>query len=177
MSSPPISARSTEAPPCPSSSRRWSAASWPLIYQPRRKFAFTSLNSLTDDSVFRRNKFAFGIDGRCNAGYGMWQPAYCSKVELTSANYEEARAAMMARFKRDGSPLTVRRNLLVVPPVLEGAARRLLINDRNAGGGNEWKCAHAQLAQSTHLQGSHRRRLCRERRTAALSMEIGATGE
>ncbi|MQT14393.1 Mu-like prophage major head subunit gpT family protein [Segnochrobactrum spirostomi] len=111
----------------------------PLIYQPRRAFKFVSLDRDTDERVFSRRKFTYGIDGRCNAGFGMWQLAFCSQAELTAENYSAARTAMRSRRKRDGSPLVVRPNLLIVPPALEAAGRRILVNEKNAAGAdNEW---------------------------------------
>ena len=43
----------------------------------------------------------------------------------------------MMGFRADGGrPLGIKPNLLVVPPSLESAARKLLVKDEN--GGNEW---------------------------------------
>lgn len=65
-----------------------------------------------------------GVDGRANAGYGLWQLAFGSKAELMPANYEAPRAAMMAFKGDEGRPLNIRPNVLVAPPSLEGAARQ-----------------------------------------------------
>ena len=83
-----------------------------------------------------RDEYRYGVDARVNAGFGFWQFAYCSKAPLTVENYEAARAAMMD-FKSDGGrPLGVVPGMLLVPPVLEGKARSLLVKD--ASGGNPW---------------------------------------
>ena len=44
----------------------------PLIWQVRRPVQFTSMTNLTDDNVFRQNRFEWGIDGRGAVGYGPW---------------------------------------------------------------------------------------------------------
>jgi phage major head subunit gpT-like protein len=51
-----------------------------LIMQFRKRPQIVAQVSLTDDSVFWRNQFAWGVDYRGNAGYGLWQLAYGSQV-------------------------------------------------------------------------------------------------
>jgi phage major head subunit gpT-like protein len=124
----------------------------PMIFQERR-----SLNTLlakddpTDDNVFFRKEYIYGTDGRCNAGFGLWQLAYASKEPLTAANYEAARKAMMLLRGDEDRPLGIKPDTLVCGPANEGAAMRLLnngdrIEDVDDGGGgtvpvaiqNEW---------------------------------------
>lgn len=108
----------------------------PLIFQERKKPVLTALTALDDESVFTSNQFRFGVDSRNNVGFGFWQLAYASNQPLDATHYAAARAALQA-FKADGGrPLGIRPNTLVVPPSLEGAARKLLVKDEN--GGNEW---------------------------------------
>lgn len=108
----------------------------PLIYQERKAPVFTAMTRLDDESVFTSNLFRWGVDSRGNVGFGFWQMAYCSRQALDATHYGNARAAM-ASFKADGGrPLGITPNLLVVPPSLEGAGRRLL--EKDADGGNEW---------------------------------------
>ena len=84
-------------------------------------------------------KFIYGADSRGNAGFGFWQMAYGSKQTLDADNYAAARAAMQSLKSEAGSPLGIMPNLLVVPPALEGAARKLLKNEFGAAGAtNEW---------------------------------------
>jgi phage major head subunit gpT-like protein len=65
---------------------------------------------------------------------------YATGRALTVPNYEATRAEMMAYRGDDGEPLEVMPNLLVVPPQLEGVARRLLNADLVASGDtNVWK--------------------------------------
>lgn len=112
----------------------------PMIWQPRKKFQLVKKDRDTDDKVFETGKFTYGVDGRCNAGFGLWQLAYMSKGTLDATNYEAARVALGTLRRRDGTPLNISGKKLLVPPSLEGAANRLLKNDLVAGGvTNEWK--------------------------------------
>jgi phage major head subunit gpT-like protein len=70
-----------------------------------------------DEHVFLRKKFRYGVDYRGAAAYGLWQMAYCSSQELNATNYASARAAMMSLTSGEGTPLGIRPNLLIVPPV------------------------------------------------------------
>lgn len=112
----------------------------PVIYQMRRSFAFTAMDQATDEQVFTSKKYRYGVDGRCNVGYGFWQIAWGSKQTLDAAHYATARAALSGMKGDQGRALGIRPNLLVVPPSLESAARKIL-NSENAAGGesNEWK--------------------------------------
>ena len=112
----------------------------PVIYQLRRAFDLTRMDAATDEVVFNRKEYRYGTDGRCNVGYGFWQLAWGSKQALDAAHYEAARAAL-ANMKGDyGRPLGVQGRLLIVPPSLEGAGRRLLNSEYAAGGEtNPWK--------------------------------------
>ena len=112
----------------------------PVMLQVRRKWEFVNLDRITDDTVFRNKEFLYGVDGRCNAGYGLWQLAWGSKQTLDGAHYATARAAVSSMKGDYGRPLGLTPNLLVVPPSLESAGRKIL-NSENAAGGetNEWK--------------------------------------
>ncbi|MGP8432052.1 Mu-like prophage major head subunit gpT family protein, partial [Paraburkholderia fungorum] len=68
----------------------------------------------------------FGVDGRCNVGYGLWQCAYGSKQPLTADNVWAARAAMAGVKGDNGEPLGITPNMLLVGPSLEQAARTAL---------------------------------------------------
>lgn len=50
----------------------------PFIFQQRKKFKFVSMNKEDDTNVFMRKEYLYGVDGRCNAGYGFWQMAFGS---------------------------------------------------------------------------------------------------
>ncbi|EJX1059893.1 Mu-like prophage major head subunit gpT family protein, partial [Escherichia coli] len=50
----------------------------PLIYQLRKKPVFVEQTDYNSDNVFKRKKFLFGAEARCNGGYGFWQMAFGS---------------------------------------------------------------------------------------------------
>jgi len=95
----------------------------PFIFQMRRPFAIVPRFSLADPNVFDRNEFQWGTDGRCNAGYGLYQLIYRSDAALTLANLNAARTAMAAWKRPDGSPMGITPTHLVVPSSLYPIAR------------------------------------------------------
>lgn len=112
----------------------------PIILQRRRDFEFVAKDQLADDNVFFKKEFVYGADARANVGFGFWQFAWGSKQTLNAANYAIARAALMGMKGDYGRPLGVMPNLLVVPPSLESAARKILNSEYASGGEtNEWK--------------------------------------
>ena len=98
----------------------------PLIYQKRRPYSFTSLVNLTDPNVFNRDEFEFGVDGRSNVGFGLWQMAIRSRQPLTSANYEAARVQMTSFLRDNGQPWNLVPDLLLVGSSNEGNARTII---------------------------------------------------
>lgn len=112
----------------------------PVIYQERKAVEFTVKNRPDDDNVFWENQVVYGADMRCNVGYGLPQLCWGSKQTLDATHYATARAAIMG-FRADGGrPLGLMPDLLVVPPALESAARKLLNSEYASGGEtNEWK--------------------------------------
>ena len=123
----------------------------PIIYQRRADYSFVALDDPTDENLFRRKEFVYGADGRGNAGVGLWQLAYGSKGDLTQANYEAARAAM-GGFKNDaGRPLNIRPDLLVVPPSLGFAARKILEAAELPGGGSNVSYRTARVLETAWL--------------------------
>lgn len=111
----------------------------PVLLQVRKDWQFVPKDDPKDDNVFMNRQFLYGVDGRCNVGYGFWQMAWGSKQTLNEANYEAARAAMTGMVTDHGVQLGLTPNLLVVPPQLEGAGRRLLQSQLiNGGESNPW---------------------------------------
>lgn len=93
-----------------------------------------------DENVFSNDSFLYGVRGRCNVGFGLWQLAYASKAALTPENYNSARAAMAKVRGDNGKLLGVRTTHLLAPVELEGNARMLLKNDREtSGASNPWR--------------------------------------
>ena len=122
----------------------------PFIFQMRREYAVTRMTSLTDEAVFNRREFRYGVDGRANTGVGLWQLAYASNTDLSNpANYGAARAAMRSMKTDGGQPfgaLSTRKGVyLVVPPSLEEVARQLLNSEFMAGAGSSASVATTNI--------------------------------
>ena len=112
----------------------------PIILQKRKDFEFVSKTKIDDDHVFMNKEFLYGADARFNAGFGFWQFAWGSKQTLNATNYATARAALSGMKGDYGRPLGLKPSLLVVPPSLESAGRKILNSEYGAGGEtNEWK--------------------------------------
>lgn len=97
----------------------------PLIFQQRKKPEFVAMTALTDEAVFTAKEFRFGVDTRCNAGFGFWQLAFGSKAALTAENYEAAFEAMTSQRNEEGGVLNVRPTVIVVGPGNRSAAKKL----------------------------------------------------
>jgi len=106
----------------------------PIILQKRKDWNLVRKDQETDDNVFDRKEFVYGVDARHNVGYGFWQFAWGSKQTLNKANYKIAREAMMGMKGDMGRPLGIRPRLLVVPPSLEGQALEIINAERDAAG-------------------------------------------
>lgn len=77
---------------------------------------------------------------------------------LTMANYETARAQMMAFSKADGSPLGLVPDTLMVGPALEGTAKRLLATDLIADGSTTVSNIHKDecvVEVNPYMTGAH----------------------
>jgi phage major head subunit gpT-like protein len=97
----------------------------PFIWQMRRAFTLVNKFSLTDPSVFFDNEYIWGVDGRCNAGYGLWQLAFRSDATLNLANLNAARTTMASLRRPDGTPMGIGQAglTLVVPTSLYPVGR------------------------------------------------------
>lgn len=112
----------------------------PMVYQERIPYRLTSLTNDTDEKVFWKDEYIYGVRARSNAGFGLWQLAYGSKQTLDATAYAAARAALSSMTGDGGRPLGIKPNLLVVPPSLESAGRKILNSELGSGGEtNEWK--------------------------------------
>lgn len=113
----------------------------PIIHQVRKDFGDLVVKDReTDDNVFDNNEFVYGTDARMNVGFGFWQYAWGSKQTLDAAHYATARAALMGMKGDYGRPLGIIPNLLIVPPTLESAGRKIVNSELGSGGEtNEWK--------------------------------------
>lgn len=112
----------------------------PLVYQERRPFQLVSKDRPEDENVFNNKEFVYGVDGRCNAGYGLWQLAFGSKATLDPTNYKAARTAMTTLRGDFDRRLGIKPTVLICGPENESAARKLLNSEYGSGGEtNEWK--------------------------------------
>jgi phage major head subunit gpT-like protein len=126
----------------------------PFIFQLRREYAMTRMNTLTDEAVFTRREFRFGVDGRANTGVGLWQLAYASNTDLSvPTNYGAARAAMRSIKTDAGVPfgaLTSPNDVyLLVPPALEELGAQLLHSDFMVGAGGSSSVTTSNIWKST----------------------------
>jgi phage major head subunit gpT-like protein len=112
----------------------------PIIYQLRQPWTFVGLDNPEDPNVFMKREFLYGSDARANVGFGFPQMAWGSKQTLNAQYYAAARAGIQGMKGDYGRPLGLVPDLLVVPPSLESAGRKLLNSEHAAGGEtNEWK--------------------------------------
>ena len=121
---------------------------------PRREYAVTRMTNVTDEAVFNRREFRYGVDGRANTGVGLWQLAYASNTDL-SISYQLRRGARCDARIENRCRTAVWRSFephgvyLLVPPTLEEVARQLLNSEFMAGTG-----ASANVATSNIWRNS-----------------------
>ena len=120
----------------------------PLLFQRRQQYELTRMDDMDDEEVFMRRTFRYGVDGRCNAGYGMWQYAFGSRQALNEDNYRAAREAMMGYQGDRGAVMGVMPTHLLVGPGLEHEALELLNAARQADGATNVYAGTAELIVS-----------------------------
>lgn len=98
----------------------------PLIFQERKKPEFIAKDNPDDDRVFDRSEFAYGVESRCNVGFGFWQMAFGSKATLDETNLQAGYTAMTTLTGDNGRPLGIMPNLLVYHPSLKFTADKLI---------------------------------------------------
>ncbi|QIL81779.1 hypothetical protein G7047_19055 [Diaphorobacter sp. HDW4A] len=101
----------------------------PLIFQNRKAPNFVTKTAETDDNVFDRAEFVYGVDARRNAGFGFWQLAHASNKPLNAANLKAVITAMETQVGDHGRPLGISPNMLAVPKALRFDANKLLTAD------------------------------------------------
>ncbi len=69
----------------------------PFIFQNRRKPQLISKDKSGDDNVFFKKEYVYGVDSRCNAGYGLWQLAFGSTGEADMPAAKTAGSAPAAK--------------------------------------------------------------------------------
>ncbi|MFH2504032.1 Mu-like prophage major head subunit gpT family protein [Klebsiella indica] len=99
----------------------------PLIFQERIKPDIRIKNNVdSSDHLFMEDEVLTGVRARSAVGFGFWQMAIKVKAELNSENYQAA-CTMLEEMQADGMrPLSFKGTLLVVPPKLKTAAKRVV---------------------------------------------------
>ena len=123
----------------------------PIIFQKRKDYEMVYMDDPNDERVFMADELRYGIDGRCNVGFGLWQLGYGSRAALNKDNYKTARETMMAFTGDEGRPLGIKPTHLVVPPALEGEALEVLKAERDAAGATNVYANTATLITSPWL--------------------------
>ena len=106
----------------------------PIVLQKRKAWQFVAKTALTDDNVYSKKEFQYGVDARHNVGYGLWQMAWGSKQTLDVAHYRTGRESIMGLKGDHGRPLGGSPTHLVVGPSNEGAGLEIINAERNAAG-------------------------------------------
>ncbi|WP_287916061.1 Mu-like prophage major head subunit gpT family protein [Comamonas sp.] len=98
----------------------------PLIFQDRKKPNFVAMTAETDPNVFTKAELVYGVDARCNVGFGFWQMAYASNKPMTADNVWAAIDAIEGCKGDAGRPLALKATTLVVPTQLQRQANKLM---------------------------------------------------
>lgn len=86
----------------------------PFIWQERLPYNIDVVNNEQSRDVFMRDEYFYGIRGRGNMGYGLWQLAFSSKAPLTSDNFNKLYDRMSSQKNDVDRPLRVVPKLLIV---------------------------------------------------------------
>lgn len=106
----------------------------PFIIQQREKAELTAVIETSNETVFMKDKYMYGIRSRGNYGYGLWQQAVASKVALTADAFEAAYTQMFSIKRDGGDPMGIRPTHLLVPPSLQSAAEAIVKTQTLANG-------------------------------------------
>lgn len=87
----------------------------PFIWQEREKYTLTALTDPRQSrDVFMRDEYLYGIRGRGSMGYGFWQMAFMSNLELTADNFTALRGRMVSQRDHAGDLLGIKPSVLLV---------------------------------------------------------------
>ena len=100
----------------------------PFIWQERTAPEIeTKFDPSKSDTVFMEDTYIWGVRARGNAGFAFWQLAHrIEDSELTEAVLMDVLAKMKSLKGDGGKLLNIRPNVLLVPPSLEYAAKKLV---------------------------------------------------
>lgn len=122
----------------------------PVIFQTRRDFGLVAKDRETDDNVFERREFVYGMDGRFNVSFALWQLLYGSKQTLDATNFNAAYAAMLGMVTDGDKKLGIMPTHLVCGPTNRAAAKTVLA-ERLAGGADNPNYKTVELVVSPYL--------------------------
>ncbi|NJR43931.1 hypothetical protein HC761_00100, partial [bacterium] len=123
----------------------------PIIFQDRRPYDLKKKDQDTDDNVFERDVYRYGVDARCNVGFGLWQLAYGSKQTLNAANFNAAYQALRRMKGDDGKPLGIRPTHLIVNPTNRVTALEIIQAERNAAGATNVNRGAAEVIDTPYF--------------------------
>jgi phage major head subunit gpT-like protein len=108
----------------------------PVIYQERRAPRFTSMDTPTTSKVYEERVYQYGVDKRCNVGFGFWQTCIRMEVDPSKDALDEGLARMRS-FKADGGrPLGLGyRNLELCVPGTQGPKFKPWIQNKQISDG------------------------------------------
>lgn len=123
----------------------------PMIFQDREAFRMVRKDRDEDDNVFFRKKYIYGVDGRCNVGYGLWQLAFVNRNTMDATAIRATLTAMGGQKDNNGEPLNVEGNLLVCSPNLYETAVDLMSKDVLATGESNTLKGRLKVIKSGYL--------------------------
>ena len=107
----------------------------PIVFQSRKRADnLVRKDREEDDNVFMRREYVYGVHCRDNVGFGLWQNAAKSTLDLTSENFATVYTAMEELKGDEGRPLGLKPTHLIVPPSLRTKATEVLKNERDSNG-------------------------------------------
>lgn len=98
----------------------------PIIFQNRKSPTPAQMTDANAQKVYEDNVYSYGVDSRCNVGYGFWQMAHAVKGKLTAENLWKAIKAMRKVEGDGGHKLGIKPTHIVVPVELQEEATKLL---------------------------------------------------
>ncbi|HDK6067977.1 TPA: Mu-like prophage major head subunit gpT family protein [Klebsiella variicola] len=123
----------------------------PFIYQNRRPIVMTAVTRPEDAEVFLKNSYLFGVDGRLNVGYGMWQCAAASYDDLTEESFGQVYDGMLSIKGSSGDPLGIVPSIIVVPVSLRSAAEKILLRRQLDNGEDNPNYKRVEIIVSPYL--------------------------
>jgi phage major head subunit gpT-like protein len=124
----------------------------PVIWQPRKAFDLVRQFDPTDDTVFYKKQFVWGVDGRSGCGFSpFWQLAFVNRNAMDEAAVKATLTAMSVQRGDTGKPLGIMGTHLVCSPALAETARDILGREFLANGASNTMRGRLQLVVAPEL--------------------------